>query len=50
MPVELFVMAGGLDDETPIVTERWRHQPSGWRSAPDDGEAGAISEGTGSGI
>lgn len=49
LPVEVFLMDGGSDDETPEVIERWQHRLAGWRSAPDDGQAAAINEGIGRG-
>jgi hypothetical protein len=43
--VEVFVLDGGSDDETPAVLERWKPRLAGWRSHPDDGQAAAINEG-----
>ncbi|MBK1647756.1 glycosyltransferase [Rhabdochromatium marinum] len=44
-PVEVFLMDAGSSDETATVIERWQHRLSGWRSAPDAGQAAAINEG-----
>ena len=45
VPVEVFVMDGGSEDDTIDVILRWAHRLSGWRSRVDDGQAAAINEG-----
>jgi len=45
VPVEVFVMDGGSDDETPAILERWKDRLAGWRSHADGGQSEAINEG-----
>lgn len=45
VPVEVFVMDGGSDDETLTVLERWKDRLAGWRSHADGGQSEAINEG-----
>lgn len=45
VPVEVFVMDGGSDDETLAVLDRWKGRLAGWRSHPDAGQSEAINEG-----
>ncbi|MGB3067854.1 MAG: glycosyltransferase [Ottowia sp.] len=45
VPVEVFVMDGGSDDETLAVLDRWKERLAGWRSHSDGGQAAAVNEG-----
>jgi glycosyltransferase involved in cell wall biosynthesis len=45
LPVEVFVMDGGSQDDSVAVIKRWQSRLSGWRSEPDCGQAAAINEG-----
>ncbi len=45
VPVEVFVMDGGSDDETLAVLDRWKGRLAGWRSHPDGGQSEAINDG-----
>lgn len=45
VPVEVFVMDGGSDDETLVVLDRWKDHLAGWRSHADEGQSEAINEG-----
>ena len=45
VPVEVFVMDGGSDDETLAVLDRWKERLAGWRSHADGGQSEAINEG-----
>lgn len=49
VPVEVFVMDGGSDDETLAVLDRWKDRLAGWRSHPDGGQSEAINEGIANG-
>ena len=50
VPVEVFVMDGGSDDETLVVLDRWKDRLAGWRSCPDGGQSEAINEGIARGV
>ncbi|BAW80184.1 family 2 glycosyl transferase [Candidatus Nitrosoglobus terrae] len=45
LPVEVFVMDGGSNDNSLTVINKWAHRLAGWRSYPDQGQAAAINEG-----
>ncbi|QBQ54832.1 glycosyltransferase family 2 protein [Nitrosococcus wardiae] len=45
LPIEVFVMDGGSSDHSLAVIRKWEHLLAGWRSHPDQGQAGAINEG-----
>ena len=49
VPVEVFVLDGGSDDETLAVLERWKGRLAGWRSHADGGQSEAINEGIANG-
>lgn len=45
VPVEVFVLDGGSQDQSQEVIQRWAPRLAGWRSHPDEGQAAAINEG-----
>lgn len=45
IPLEVFVLDGGSQDNTLEVIHRWESQLAGWRSHKDKGQAAAINEG-----
>ena len=45
IPVEVFVLDGGSSDNSIEVIGKWKHQLTGWRSNPDQGQSAAINEG-----
>lgn len=45
VPVEVFLVDGGSNDNTRDVIEKWKNRLSGWRSHRDEGQAAAINEG-----
>lgn len=45
IPVEVFVMDGGSNDESLAVIKQFEPQLAGWRSHRDAGQAAAINEG-----
>ena len=45
VPVEVFVLDGGSEDNSLDVIKKWSSRLSGWRSCPDGGQAAAINEG-----
>ncbi len=44
VPVEVMLADGGSTDETQSVIDRWRHQLTWYRSAPDEGQSASINE------
>ena len=45
VPVEVFVLDGGSNDNSLEIISRWQNRLAGWRSGSDDGQAAAINEG-----
>jgi glycosyltransferase involved in cell wall biosynthesis len=45
IPVEVFVMDGGSNDNSLEVIEKWKDKLAGWRSCKDGGQSAAINEG-----
>ena len=45
LPLEVFVMDGGSEDDSLDIIRKWEPRLAGWRSHPDDGQAAAINEG-----
>lgn len=45
VPVEVFVLDGGSNDNSVEVIRKWAHKLAGWRSHRDNGQAAAINEG-----
>jgi glycosyltransferase involved in cell wall biosynthesis len=45
IPIEIFIMDGGSNDETLNIIKKWNKYISKWRSHKDDGQSAAINEG-----
>ena len=45
LPLEIFIMDGGSNDQSVQVIKKWESKITGWRSHPDKGQASAINEG-----
>ncbi|MDR3631286.1 MAG: glycosyltransferase family 2 protein [Desulfocapsaceae bacterium] len=45
IPVEVFVMDGGSEDNSLQIIQKWEHRLAGWRSRADNGQSAAINEG-----
>tara|TARA_E500000331_G_scaffold82519_2_gene78300 strand:+ start:4874 stop:5617 length:744 start_codon:yes stop_codon:yes gene_type:complete len=45
VPLEVFVLDGGSEDNSLDVIKKWSSRLNGWRSCPDGGQAAAINEG-----
>lgn len=49
LPVEVFVLDGGSNDESLEIIRKWEPKLAGWRSHIDNGQAAAINEGVSQG-
>jgi len=45
IPVEVFVMDGGSNDNSLTIIKKWESKLAGWYSHPDKGQAAAINKG-----
>ncbi|CAB1275130.1 glycosyltransferase [Candidatus Nitrosacidococcus tergens] len=45
LPIEVFVLDGGSQDQSISIIKKWEPYLAGWRSYPDQGQTAAINEG-----